>query len=135
MAPTAATATTTTKSAADRVHNAHKQLERILKARTIAKRNKLLNKAPLRVIKHICNLCNVAVRHVGENGAAPEYDAKQLRKLQPYADDLRTLIKKSPSLKSKRRVLQKGGFFPLLAKLLIPAVGGLIGAIANRNNG
>ena len=56
----------------------------------------------------------------------------QLELLRPSAKDIETLAKKKTSLKDKRNILQKGGFFGALIgpaiKILGPLVSGLVGA-------
>lgn len=118
----------TKTTSAERLQFAHNYLQRILNARAVAERNLLLKKAPLSVIKHICNLCNVAVRHGNKT-----YNSERLKRLTPHIKSIRYILAAKPSLKKKRRVLQKGGFFPILASILAPAIGGIISAIANRN--
>jgi hypothetical protein len=52
----------------------------------------------------------------------------QKRKLLPFKDDLRYLSKKShTSLKQKRKVIQKGGFLPLILTPLLSVVGSILG--------
>lgn len=121
------------KSSSDRVQAAHRYLREILSKSTPRARNQLLKKAPLRVIKHICNLCNAQCRHSNKT-----YDPAQLKRIEPHLKDIRVILSKTQSLKNKRRILQKGGFFPVLASILAPAIGGLITALVNRssnNNG
>lgn len=60
----------------------------------------------------------------------------QIKQLIPYKRNLRKLIDHSTPLRQKKRILtQKGGIFPilpLLLKLAVPAVTGLIGAATAR---
>lgn len=118
-----------TKNTAERIEFANNYLRRIFNARTATERNTLLKKAPLSVIKHICNLCNVVVRHGNKT-----YSSERLKRIGPHLKSIRYILAAKPSLKRKRRVLQKGGFFPILASILAPAIGGLISALTNRNN-
>lgn len=56
----------------------------------------------------------------------------QKARLKRHKKDLRTLTRKKTSLKTKKRILQKGGFLhPLLAPLLAPIIGSAVGGIAN----
>ena len=53
-------------------------------------------------------------------------DPKHIKKLKPYARLISSLCKKSQSIKSRKRVLQKGGFVPTLLTTLIPLVAQLV---------
>ena len=50
----------------------------------------------------------------------------QFRKLKRHKAGLRTLVRKSVSLRQKKRTLQKGGFLGALLAGVIPAIAGLV---------
>jgi hypothetical protein len=62
------------------------------------------------------------------NGNVP-VTAQQKRQLIRHKSDLRKLVTGRVNLTEKKRVLQKGGFFPILAKVLAPVVGSLLGGL------
>jgi hypothetical protein len=53
----------------------------------------------------------------------------QRRQLAGYKKDLRTLVDRRPKLVEKKSVLQRGGFFPILAKVLAPDLGQMLGGL------
>lgn len=56
---------------------------------------------------------------------------RQMKTLKRKRYDLRSLAKKSASIKSKRQILQKGGF---LAALIPPVVSALAGLLLSRKS-
>src|SRR5215813_13203524 len=64
-----------------------------------------------------------------------EVSDKKLQKLKKYKNHIRKLAaSKKQTLKSKRQILQTGGFLPLLASL-IPSVIGLVSTLIKRKSG
>jgi hypothetical protein len=62
------------------------------------------------------------------NGNVRVSDA-QRRQLARYKKDLRTLVDRRPKLAEKKRVIQRGGFLPILAKVLVPVLGQMLGGL------
>jgi hypothetical protein len=59
--------------------------------------------------------------------------AKQKAKLKTHKNGIRRLVKKKVSLKTKKKILQKGGFLPaLLAPIAGAVLGPLLGRLFNR---
>jgi len=54
---------------------------------------------------------------------------KQFKKLAKYKKQIRDLSKKSTSQKKRQKIVQRGGFLPLL---LAPVIGSLLGATLKR---
>lgn len=74
-------------------------------------------------------LCEIALNLL--KGNIP-LSLQQYQKLKRYKKNIRLIADKKASVKSKRRVLQTGGFlFPLLTAA-IPIIGELIGGLARR---
>jgi hypothetical protein len=59
--------------------------------------------------------------------------ASQLKKLRRYKKLLRTLAAKRASLRTRRKLLQKGGFLPLLLGPVLGLVSSLVGGAINRS--
>ena len=57
---------------------------------------------------------------------------QQKTRLQQHKSDLRNLANKKVSVKRKKKILQKGGFFPLLLPILGPILGAAAGAIVSK---
>ncbi len=55
--------------------------------------------------------------------------ARKKDHLRPYTRQLRQLANRSVNLKSKRKVLQRGGFLGALAGILVPVLSDIIGKI------
>ena len=51
----------------------------------------------------------------------------QLEKLRSYKDEMRELAKRTTGLRRRRMILQKGGFFPLLMRIVAPIISSLLG--------
>jgi hypothetical protein len=86
-------------------------------------RKLLLKDAPKDLVDTLCE-CVLNVL----NGNVRVSDA-QRRQLARYKKDLRTLVDRRPKLVEKKRVLQRGGFFPILAKVLVPVLGQMLGGL------
>ena len=56
----------------------------------------------------------------------------QKTKLRPHHGNLRKLADKKLSPANKKKILQKGGFLPLLIPLLGPLLGAITGVVANK---
>ena len=81
---------------------------------------RFIAQAKPQIIKLLSNLCyNFNKKNITE-------DPKHIKKLKPYAKLITSLCKKSHSIKSRKRVLQTGGFAPTLLATLIPLVAQLI---------
>jgi hypothetical protein len=115
-------------TAKNKLHDAHRYFREILSSTGTTRKN-LVKAAPLGVIKHICNLCNVACKR-----NTVKYTDQELKRIKPYIGNLRCLVSRKKSLTNKRKVLQKGGFLPILATVLAPIVTGLIGSFINRRS-
>ena len=62
------------------------------------------------------------------NGNVP-LNKRHKRRLKKYASGLRKLASKKTSLKSRKSIIQQGGFIPALLGAVLP---GLIGGIVNK---
>lgn len=51
----------------------------------------------------------------------------QLTALRRHRKDIETLVKGKTSLRTRKRLLQKGGFLPLLIKPVLGLLGGILG--------
>ena len=58
--------------------------------------------------------------------------AAQKRKLSRHKADLRSLAQAKTSAKKKKKILQKGGILPILAKVALPVFTTLLGSVASR---
>lgn len=65
------------------------------------------------------------------NGNVP-LSAKEKNKLKRYKNYIREMASKSSSQKSKRRVLQKGGFIGAILKPLIGLIGPLLSGLSSQ---
>ena len=82
----------------------------------------LINKADPQLIDCVSDICyNILKRKV-------KLSSKEKARLARYKKQIRTVAKKSNSKKSKRTVIQKGGF---LGAILAPLLGSLIGPLVN----
>ena len=84
-------------------------------------RRKLIRTCDKRFLNCICECAKNVLR-----GHVP-LTKRQLARLRQYKRSMHTLATKKPSLKSKRRVLQKGGFIGALLAPVLSFLGGLIG--------
>jgi hypothetical protein len=57
----------------------------------------------------------------------------QKRRLSKYKGEMRKLINKRVSTSSKKRLLQKGGLFGILAKVLAPLITPLLGGLFGKD--
>lgn len=113
-------------SSVEKVRRAEEYISKLLKKRNKQEKKALIKSAPHGVIKHICNLCNYAI-----NCDSTSYSGNQAKRLKPHIKSLKTLVSPRQSLKQKRSVLQRGGFLPILASILGPLIGGVVGAITS----
>lgn len=82
--------------------------------------HRFIAQAKPQIIKLLSNLCyNFNKKNITQ-------DPEHIKKLKPYARLISSLCKKSQSIKSRKRVLQKGGFVPTLLTTLIPLVAQLV---------
>ena len=95
----------------------------------------LLQKAPAPLQKHIldktspeliCCLCDCAHNVLQGND---EISHHHKQKLKPHKTKLRKLADRKVALKTKRRIIQKGGFLPLLLSALTPVISGMVGTL------
>ena len=99
---------------------------RLLHKSKPAYRRTLLQSAPNELI----GLLSRGVLNILKGRIAISRNSKQ--KLGRYKKQLRTLADKKTSVKKKKKVLQSGGFLPLLLPLLGPLLGGIGGAVLNK---
>ena len=50
-------------------------------------------------------------------------------KLKPHKTKLQKLADRKVALKTKRRIIQKGGFLPILLSALAPVINGVVGSL------
>lgn len=84
-------------------------------------RNKLLKSCDCEVVYCLCECAKNLLK-----GRIP-LTKRQLNNLRRWKKCLRTLSVKHPSLKQKKKVLQKGGFLGALLAPVLSFLGGLIG--------
>ena len=96
---------------------------------------RLLQKAPAPLQKHILDkaspalircLCDCAHNVLQGN---VEITHHHKRKLKPHKTKLRKLADRKVALKTKRRIIQKGGFLPILLSALAPVISGVVGSL------
>jgi hypothetical protein len=87
-------------------------------------RNAMISKGDTGLIQALCECAlNILKGHV-------HLSTKQKGNLQRHKTDLRNLADKAISLQKKRKILQKGGFIPMLLKPLVaPILGTVLGKI------
>ena len=56
------------------------------------------------------------------------------QKLKPHKTKLRKLADRKVALKTKQRIIQKGGFLPILLSALAPVISGVLGTLIKREN-
>lgn len=56
---------------------------------------------------------------------------RQMKTLRSKKQDLRTVAKKSTPLKTKRKIVQKGGFLNLLLPAIIPIVSAILSSMSS----
>lgn len=96
-------------------------LKRLLKT-TERTRRKMIHTCDRRLLDCLCECAKNVL-----NGRVP-LTKRQLTRLRQYKRNLHTLATKKPSLKSKKRVLQKGGFIGALLTPILSLLGGLLGS-------
>jgi hypothetical protein len=104
---------------------------RSLRKMNARQRNNYIKRCSPDFVRVLCECCKNLLK-----GNVP-VSAHQTIKLRRYRNILRTLSSKKASLKTRRKLLQKGGFLPLLlgpaisfaSSLLGPAVQGVVDAI------
>jgi len=99
---------------------------KLLHKSTPAYRKTLLEGAPHKLIVLLANCALNILR------GQVLLTKQQKTKLQQHKGNLRNLADKKKSVDSKKKILQKGGFLPLLIPLLGPLLGAVTGAVANK---
>lgn len=56
----------------------------------------------------------------------------RLSKLRRFKKQIKVLASCKTSVRKKKQVLQRGGFLPLLASVLVPAISGLVSGLVNQ---
>ena len=85
----------------------------------------LLRTANNSQIESLCEIClNILHGNVPVN----------VQKLKKYKNFLRMLARKTTSLKRKKQMLvnQSGGFLPLIAPVIVSALGGILGRVIGK---
>ena len=86
----------------------------------------ILNKASPELIPCICE----CVHNILQGNV--QISSQQKRKLNKYKTKLRQLANKKISLKKKKKVIQTGGFLPLILGALAPILGSVIGELVKK---
>jgi len=98
---------------------------RQLKRRTESERKRFLKSCPRNIIDCCCEIArNIIKRNVP---LAP----RQLKSLRRHGNKLRDLSKLKTPLARKRKILQTGGFLPLLIGPLLAIASNLLGGRSN----
>ena len=79
-----------------------------------------MNHAEPAVLLAISDLC------ANLNRGAIEISDENLKKLKKYKKQILTLCKKKPTVKQRRKIVQKGAFLPNFLSTILPAVLGTI---------
>ena len=84
---------------------------------------RILDKASPELIRCLCDCAhNVLQGNV-------EISHHHKRKLKSHKTKLRKLADRKVALKTKRRIIQKGGFLPILLSALAPVISGVVGSL------
>ena len=86
-------------------------------------RKAILTKASPELIRCICD-CTLNVLHRNI-----DITPRCKRQLSRHKSSLRKLTDKKVSIKTKRKILQQGGFLPLILSALAPLVGKILGGL------
>lgn len=109
----------------ERVQN-NLQLLKQLKRVDSKKRNKILKTCSDDTISCLCECVYNLLQ--GNVPVTP----RQLKTLSKHKRSLRTLASKKTTLKTRRRILQKGGFLPLIIGPLLGLLSTIVGGAINR---
>ena len=94
---------------------------RLLQKAPAPLQKRILDKASPELIRCLCDCAhNVLQGNV-------EISHHHKRKLKPHK--LRKLADRKVALKTKRRIIQKGGFLPILLSALAPVISGVVGSL------
>ena len=96
---------------------------RLLQKAPAPLQKRILNKASSELI---CYLCDYA-HNVLQGNVNILRHHKQ--KLNPHKTKLRKLADRKVALKTKQRIIQKGGFLPILLSALAPVISGVLGTL------
>ena len=101
-------------------------LIKLLSKSTAAERRKILKSAPKELITALTEGSLNLIR-----GTVP-LSKQKISKLRRYKKQLKTVAAKKVSAQKKKKILQRGGFLPLLASVLVPAISGLISGLVSQ---
>ena len=87
----------------------------------------LRNRCDDSFVRCISNCCHNIL-----NGNVP-LNANQLKKLKAVKGSIRKIAAKKTSIKTKKTLIQRGGFLGALLPAIIPAIGGLLGNLFSGN--
>ena len=90
---------------------------------------RLLQKAPTPLQKRILDKASseLNAHNVLQRNVSISRHHKQ--KLKPHKIKLRKLADRKVALKTKQRIIQKGGFLPILLSALAPVISGVLGTL------
>ena len=95
----------------------------LLQNTTPAIQKSILEKAPKKLVECFCECAKNIL-----SGNLP-LSSRNKQKLCYHKKGLRDLAKRSVPLKSKQKIIQKGGFLSTILGVLSPIIGGLLGGL------
>ena len=96
---------------------------RLLQKAPTPLQNRILNKASSEIIRCLCDCAhNVLEGNV-------EISRHHKQKLKPHKTKLQKLADRKVALKTKQKIIQKGGFLSILLSALAPVISGVLGSL------
>ena len=96
---------------------------RLLQKAPAPLQKRILDKASSELIRYLCDCAH----NVLQGNVNISRHHKQ--KLKPHKTKLRKLANRKVALKAKQRIIQKGGFLPILLSALAPVISGVLGTL------